>query len=79
MSYKKNSDNGNQNGHLDYILDKHRRREKKIMENTCVTGWDGEQRDGKHFRSQRFLKIISLLTTFSLILGFLVFLVLWLL
>jgi hypothetical protein len=65
-------------GHLDYILDEHTRKERKIMENSCVTGDDSGKTDDDSYRKQRIMKIVSVLTTFSLFLGFLVFLALWL-
>ena len=69
----------NGSGHLDYILEEYTRKEKKIMENSCITGDDSGKTDDAGYRKQRIGKIISVLTTFSLILGFLVFLFLWLL
>ncbi|MBO1265780.1 hypothetical protein J3A84_12140 [Proteiniclasticum sp. SCR006] len=74
MSDKKRNGFGN----LDHILDEYARKERKIMENSCITGDDSGKTDDASFRKQRIMKIISVMTTFSLILGLLVFLVLWL-
>lgn len=63
-------------GNTDYMLDEYRRKERKIMENSCITGDDSGKTDAARYRMQRIMKTVSLMTTFSLVLGFLVFLAL---
>ncbi|MFH5835991.1 hypothetical protein ACHAL6_07925 [Proteiniclasticum sp. C24MP] len=76
MSYRKKNESGSHGGNLDYILDDYKRNEKKVMENSCVTGSDSGKTDDGSFRMQKIMKLISVLSTFSLVLGFLVFLAL---
>ena len=74
MSNKKR----NGSGDLDYILDEYTRKERTLMENRCMTGDDSGKTDDASYRKERIMKIVSVMTSFSLILGFLVFLALWL-
>lgn len=74
---RKNEDSG---FGQDFIIDEYRRKEKKLMDNSCITGEridESDESDEKEFGFARKRRLISWLTTFSLVLGFLVFLFLW--
>lgn len=49
----------------------------KDTKNSGVTGKDSAEYDNMNFRHRRVNKIVSILTQFSLVFGFLVFLILW--
>lgn len=65
-------------GPLDYILEEHKRKEKSYSEEGCVTGSDSSNLDDRQFKIERTKRILSILTSFTLVLGFLIFLFLWL-
>jgi len=65
-------------GPLDYILEEHSRKEKTYSEESCVTGSESNDLDERQFKIERTKRIVSILTSLSLVLGFLIFLFLWL-
>ncbi len=65
-------------GPLDYILEEHRRKEKSYSEESCITGSDSSDLDDRQFKIERIKRIVSVLTSLTLVLGFLIFLFLWL-
>lgn len=65
-------------GPLDYILDDHKRKEESYREDSCVTGSDSMDLDDRQYKIERTKRIVSIVTSFSLVLGFLIFLFLWL-
>lgn len=65
-------------GPLDHILEEHKRKEKSYGKESCITGSDSKNLDDRPFKVQRIVKIISILSSWSLILGLLIFLFLWL-
>ena len=65
-------------GPLDYIMEDHKRKEKSYSEESCVTGSDSNDLDDRQFKLERMKRIVSIITSLSLVLGFLIFLFLWL-
>lgn len=61
-----------------FILEEYRRREKKLMDNSCITGEGTDDSMDKPPESRGIRRIITWLPAFSLVLGLLVFLFLWL-
>ena len=61
-----------------FILEEYRRREKKLMDNSCITGEGTEDSTDKPRQIKGIMRIVSWLPVFSLVLGLLVFLILWL-
>lgn len=79
MNYKQNKKPDSPNKNSDSILNEYKRVKEKDPTNSGVTGRDSTMHDNMNFKRQRVNRIISILTQFSLVLGFIVFLILWLL
>jgi len=76
MIYKQNKNSDNNS---DSILKEYKRNKKKDTKNSAVKGRDSAEHDNMNFKHHRVNRIVSILTQFSLVFGFLVFLILWLL
>lgn len=62
---------------FDPILDDYKKKEKKLMENECITGSPNEEDRDRFFSGFRKNRILYLLTQLMFILGILIAIVLW--
>jgi len=79
LIYKQNKKPDSPDNNSDSIFNEYKRNKKKGAADSGVTGRGSTEYDNMNFKRQRVNRIVSILTQFSLILGFLVFLILWLL
>ena len=79
MNFKQNKKIDSPNKNSDSILNEFKRIKEKDPTNSVVTGRDSAMHNNMNFKRQHVNRIISILTQFSLVLGFIVFLILWLL